>query len=68
MDLATPSANVSAFCRAVLGKVIPDEFFGTGEDQTHNKQVLMKHVDRFIELRRFETLSLHDVMQGMKVK
>jgi telomerase reverse transcriptase len=68
MDLATPSANVSAFCRAVLGRVIPDEFFGTGEDQTHNKQVLMKNVDRFIELRRFETLSLHDVMQGMKVQ
>ncbi|OBT76587.1 hypothetical protein VF21_05363 [Pseudogymnoascus sp. 05NY08] len=67
MDLATPSANVSAFCRAVLGRVIPDEFFGTGEDQVHNKQVLMKNMDRFIELRRFETLSLHDVTQGMKI-
>ncbi|KFZ12762.1 hypothetical protein V501_04058 [Pseudogymnoascus sp. VKM F-4519 (FW-2642)] len=67
MDLATPSANVSAFCRAVLGRVIPDEFFGTGEDQAHNIQVLMRNVDRFIELRRFETISLHDVTQGMKI-
>lgn len=67
MDLASPSANVSAFCRAVLGRVIPDEFLGIGEDQRHNKQVLMKNVDRFVDLRRFETLSLHDVMQGMKV-
>lgn len=67
MDLASPSANVSAFCRAVLGRVIPDEFLGIGEDQTHNKQVLMKNVDRFVDLRRFETLSLHDAVQGMKV-
>ncbi|OAF54483.2 hypothetical protein VC83_09002 [Pseudogymnoascus destructans] len=67
IDLATPSANVSAFCRAMLGRVIPDEFFGTGEDQTHNKQVLMKNVDRFINLRRFETHSLHDATQGMKI-
>ncbi|OBT59037.1 hypothetical protein VE04_01035 [Pseudogymnoascus sp. 24MN13] len=67
MELATPSANVSAFCRAVLGRVIPDEFFGTGEDQAHNIQVLMRNVDRFIELRRFETISLHDVTQGMKI-
>jgi telomerase reverse transcriptase len=67
MDLASPSANVSAFCRAVLSRVIPNEFWGIGEDQTHNKQVLMKNVDRFVNLRRFETLSLHDVTQEMKV-
>ncbi|KFY15261.1 hypothetical protein V491_05723 [Pseudogymnoascus sp. VKM F-3775] len=67
MDLASPSADVSAFCRAVLSRVIPDEFWGVGEDQTHNKQVLLKNVDRFVDLRRFETLSLHDVVQGMKV-
>ena len=51
----------------MLGRVIPDEFLGIGEDQAHNKQVLMKNVDRFVDLRRFETLSLHDVTQGMKV-
>ncbi|KAL5345486.1 Telomerase reverse transcriptase [Pseudogymnoascus australis] len=67
MDLACPSANVSAFCRAVLGRVIPDEFLGIGEDQTHNKQILMKNMDRFVDLRRFETLSLHDAVQGMKI-
>ncbi|KFY02560.1 hypothetical protein O988_02079 [Pseudogymnoascus sp. VKM F-3808] len=67
MDRATPSANVSAFCRAVLGRVVPDEFWGIGDDQTHNKHVLMKNVDRFVDLRRFETLSLHDVVQGMKI-
>jgi telomerase reverse transcriptase len=67
MDRATPSANVSAFCRTVLGRVVPDEFWGIGDDQTHNKQALMKNVDRFVNLRRFETLSLHDVVQGMKV-
>jgi len=68
MDRATPTANVSAFCRAVLGRVVPDQFWGIGDDQTHNKQVLMKNVDQFVNLRRFETLSLHDVVQGMKVR
>ena len=67
VDLANPGANVSAFCRAVLGRVVPDEFWGIGEDQLHNRKVLLENVDRFINLRRFETLTLHDVVQRMKV-
>jgi hypothetical protein len=67
MDYATPTASVSAFCRSVLSTLIPNEFWGDGNTQTHNKDVFMKSVDRFITLRRFETVSLHDVIQGMKV-
>lgn len=66
-ELATPTANVSAFCRAVLCRVVPDEFWGIGENQTHNINVLMQNTDRFVKLRRFENFSLHDVTQGMKV-
>lgn len=67
MDHATATDHVSAFCRSVLSNLLPDEFWGDGETQSHNKLQLMKAVDQFIGLRRFESLSLHDVVQGMRV-
>lgn len=66
MDYATPKASVSAFCRSVLSTLIPHGFWGEADTQTHNKSLFMKVVDRFITLRRFETVSLHDAVQGMK--
>lgn len=33
----------------------------------HNKAIVMKKVDRFIKMRRFETMSLHEVAQDLKV-
>lgn len=67
MDRATPTAMVSAFCRAVLCRLICHEFWGIGDVQAHNESVFYRNVDRFICLRRFETLSLHEAAQGMKV-
>jgi telomerase reverse transcriptase len=58
---------VSAFCRAVLSRLIPSDFWGTRDTKTHNEKVFLQSVDRFIELRRFESLSLHRVSQGLKV-
>ncbi|KAF9878997.1 putative telomerase reverse transcriptase [Colletotrichum karsti] len=66
-DLATPTAHVSAFCRAVLAKIIPNEFWGVGDTQTHNRNAIFKKVDHFIKLRRFESMSLEEVMEGLKV-
>lgn len=67
-ELATPTSSVSAFCQAILAKVIPNEFWGQGDAQEHNKACLLKKVHEFIHLRRFESMCLHEVMQGMKVK
>jgi hypothetical protein len=67
MDHATPVAMVSAFCRAVLAIIIPHNCLGTGELQTKNKHVFFRNVDRFIGLKRFETLTLHEMTQGIKV-
>lgn len=67
MNYATPEPMVSAFCSAVLLKLVPKEFWGTGEVQTHNEKTFLKNVDRFIGLRRFESLTLHDVSQGLQV-
>lgn len=66
-DLATPISSVSAFCQAVISKVIPKDFWGTGPVQEHNRACFLKKVHHFIHLRRFESMCLHEVMQGMKV-
>lgn len=68
LDYATPTSSVSAFCRATLRKLIPREFFGEGEDGISNQKGLMVQVDRFIRISRFESLSLHEVCNGVKVR
>ncbi|EFQ29316.1 telomerase reverse transcriptase [Colletotrichum graminicola M1.001] len=66
-ELATPVAHVSAFCQAVLAKIIPNEFWGLGEDQIHNKNTILKRVDHFIRMRRFESMTLCELLDGVKV-
>ena len=68
IDLATPQAQVSAFCRSVLSQLIPDGFWGEGEARQHNKAIIMKNIDRFIRLRKFESLTLHAASQRLKVR
>lgn len=67
MELATPISSISNFCQAVLSKIIPNEFWGTGDIQSQNRKLFLKSVDHFIRLRRFETMSLHELMTGLKV-
>ena len=66
--LATPPSDVSAFCQAVLSNLIPNRFWGEGKQGQENKTVIMRHIDSFVRLRRFESLSLHTVSQGLKVR
>lgn len=66
-DLATPTADVSAFCRAVLLNLIPRSFWGTNEEGRQNQSIVMLQVDRFVCLRRFEAMTLHAVFQKLKV-
>ena len=67
IDYATPVSDVSAFCRAVMSRIIPDGFWGRDDDGLHNKAVVLRNVDQFIRLRRFESLTLHTVSQDLKV-
>lgn len=66
VELSCPTAYVSAFCRAVVSKIIPDNFWGSEKD-CHNKVVFLRKVDHFIKLRRFEMISLHEIAQDFKV-
>jgi telomerase reverse transcriptase len=68
VDLATPTAQVSTFCQVVVSKILPNGFWGEGDIYEHNKNMILKKIDEFIHLRRFESMSLHEVMQGMKVR
>jgi telomerase reverse transcriptase len=61
--MACPAAHVSAFCRAVIARVIPKGFWG----DEHNQGIVMYWIDQFIDLRRFESLNLHQVTQNIKV-
>ncbi|KAJ5938172.1 hypothetical protein N7454_004514 [Penicillium verhagenii] len=66
-EYATPASSVSAFCRAVLLRLIPLKFFGDGPEGLFNRKAIMKHVDSFIKMRRFESPSLHEVCTGLKI-
>ncbi|VUC33904.1 unnamed protein product [Clonostachys rosea] len=66
VELACPIGNVSAYCQAVLAKIIPDRFWGEGDTMAHNKRMFRSKVDHFIRLRRFEIMSLHEVAQDLK--
>ena len=66
--LATPPSDVSAFCQAVLSNLIPNRFWGEGIQGQDNKIIIMRNIDSFVRLRRFESLSLHTVSQGLKVR
>ncbi|KAK2040516.1 hypothetical protein LZ31DRAFT_40461 [Colletotrichum somersetense] len=65
-ELATPAAHVSAYCQAILAKIIPNEFWGLGEDQVHNKNTILRRVDHFIRMRRFESMALCELTDGVK--
>ncbi|KAG6081498.1 hypothetical protein E4U16_007334 [Claviceps sp. LM84 group G4] len=67
VDLATSPSQVSSFCQAVLCRIIPNDFWGEGQIMEHNKAAILRQVDTFIRLRRFESISLHDIMQGLKI-
>ncbi|KAK4992675.1 Telomerase reverse transcriptase [Elasticomyces elasticus] len=67
IDAASPVAQVSAFCRAVVARVFPNRLWGDGDTGLRNKTHIMRSIDHFIRMRRFETMSLHDAMQGIKI-
>jgi telomerase reverse transcriptase len=62
--MACPTAHVSAFCRAVVAKVVPKRFWGNDD----NKRTIMHYIDQFVNLRKFETLTLHQVTQKLQVR
>lgn len=66
VDYATPEFMVTAYCRGVLSCLIPREFWGNGDTLIHNRKIFLRNVNQFVRRRRFETLSLHEIVQDLK--
>ncbi|TIB12060.1 hypothetical protein E3P77_01177 [Wallemia ichthyophaga] len=62
-DLQCGHGEVKAFAKHVLSDIIPRELFGS----THNKLRIFDSVDAFISMRKYETLTLHAIVQGLQV-
>ncbi|MCJ1391128.1 hypothetical protein MMC18_003990 [Xylographa bjoerkii] len=65
---ATPAEQVSAFCRAVLLRIVPFDLWGEGQNGEENKSTILHHVNQFIFLRQFENMNLHSVSQKLKIR
>lgn len=66
-ELATSTPQVSAFCRAVISEVFPKDFWGKADVGTRNLRFLRHNIDLFVRLRRYESISLHDVLHRMSL-
>jgi telomerase reverse transcriptase len=67
LTYATQTTNVSSYCRAVIRRILPRHSLGIGADGDHNISLLLTNIDRFVRMRRHETLSLHEVQQNLKL-
>ncbi|KAK4546134.1 hypothetical protein LTR36_002271 [Oleoguttula mirabilis] len=65
---ASSTAEVSAFCRAAISKIFPSELWGSGDVAHANSSIVLQSIDRFVRLRRYESMTLHDVLQPMKIR
>lgn len=67
VEASTPESQVSAFCRAVLNNILPNDFLGDGQDGKHNRAALMSSVDEFVYCKKFDNLTLQTVAGNIKV-
>lgn len=61
---ATSAGRVSWFVRLVLHHVVPFAFFGS----VHNRRIVCRSVKRLVQARRYERVSLFDVLQGFRTR
>ncbi|KXT00977.1 hypothetical protein AC578_8192 [Pseudocercospora eumusae] len=67
IHLSCNTANVSAFCRAAISAVFPARLWGDQEVRRQNLKIIHRSIDRFVRLRRYESLTLHNVLQGLRL-
>ncbi|KAI9796320.1 MAG: hypothetical protein M1833_006405 [Piccolia ochrophora] len=58
-----PPAQAS---RAAITRVFPEAFWDSAAACSTNRALLLRKVDQFLRLRRFESLTLHDIIQSFK--
>ena len=55
--------QVSSYVKAFVNTLVPAQMWGSVE----NKNVVFRGIDLFVRLRRFEDITLHQVLQGFQV-
>ncbi len=64
---STPVARVSAFCQAVISNLLPQNYLGSGPDGKTNRDTILNTISDFVQMRRFETMNLHQAVQNLRV-
>ncbi|GAA6017246.1 hypothetical protein JCM11491_001868 [Sporobolomyces phaffii] len=59
-EYACTPYEVESYVQAVVGDVIPRAFWGSDR----NAKLISKQISQFLRMRRFETISLHSLLQG----
>ncbi|GAA5952834.1 hypothetical protein JCM3765_002979 [Sporobolomyces pararoseus] len=62
-EFACTPYEVESYIQAVVRDVIPRAFWGSDR----NAKLVMKHISRFLRMRRFESISLHSLLQGFSI-
>ncbi|KAI7488359.1 hypothetical protein KC351_g2021, partial [Hortaea werneckii] len=63
VSYATSESRISAFCRAAIMTVFPKELWGG----LANRRIVLRNVDSFVRMRKYESMSMHDVLQPLQI-
>ena len=58
-----PYNQIFDFCQAVVRYIFPREIWGS----EHNESIILRSVKLFIKLKKYETLTMHTIMQGIRI-
>ncbi|KAK9253959.1 Telomerase ribonucleoprotein complex RNA binding domain-containing protein [Lipomyces tetrasporus] len=61
---ATKYNHVAAFVKSVVRKLLPAKTFGSET----NWNIILKHIDTYVSLGRYEILTMHSLIQGIRVR
>ncbi|KAK5108265.1 hypothetical protein LTR62_008649 [Meristemomyces frigidus] len=67
MQCASTTAEVSSYCCAITKQVFPRDLWGDAVLGRDNERSITRKIDQFVRLRRYENMSMHDVMQGISL-
>ncbi|KAK4942219.1 Telomerase reverse transcriptase [Elasticomyces elasticus] len=65
---STPVVAVSAFCRSAIARLLPADTFGRGIEGQRNHKKVMVSIHEFVQMRRFETMTLHKAVDGIAMR
>ncbi|KAK9322673.1 hypothetical protein V1517DRAFT_122761 [Lipomyces orientalis] len=61
---ATKHNRVAAFVKSVVKKLLPAKTFGSET----NWHILLKHIDTYVSLGRYEKFTMHGLIQGIRIR